>query len=218
MAKGNLITLTEPRSVAAEAYRTLRTNLIFGSPDKPITTLLMTSAAQQDNKSAAVANLAVTFAQAGNSTILVDCDLRRPSQHVIWGVENGRGLMTMMTDTSALANPPLIATEVENLSVLPAGVLPAVPADVISSRRMDEIIGLLKARASYVLFDAPPVLAASDAALLGHKVDGVLLILAAGSTRRDDAMKARQALERIRVRVLGAVLTNAPREGAMQYR
>lgn len=218
MTKVNLITLTDPRSAVAEAYRTLRANLIFGTPEKPITTLVVTSTAQPDNKSIALANLAVTFAQAGHTTILVDGDLRKPTQHTVWGVENSRGLMTMMTDVSALATPPLLPTGVENLSLLPAGGLPEVPADAISSRRMDEIIGVLKARANYVLFDAPPVLAASDAALLGHKVDGVLLIVQSGKTRRDDAQKARQALERIQVRVLGAALTNAPRDSMVNYR
>ncbi|MBC7870606.1 MAG: CpsD/CapB family tyrosine-protein kinase [Chitinophagaceae bacterium] len=217
MAKANLITLTDPRSAAAEAFRTLRTNLMFSSVEKPITTLLLTSTAQPDGKSAALANLAVTFAQSGNTTILVDCDLRKPSQHSLWGVENTRGLTTMMTEAGALANPPFVTTEVENLLLLPAGPLPPNPADILSNRRMDEIIGLLKARANYVLFDAPPVLAATDAVLLGHKVDGVLLVVQAGRTRRDDVLRARQALERVHVRVIGAALTNAPRERASGY-
>ncbi len=217
MAKANLITLTDPRSAAAEAFRTLRTNLMFSSVEKPITTLLLTSSAQPDGKSAALANLAVTFAQSGNTTILVDCDLRKPSQHTLWGVENTRGLTTMMTETGALANPPFVTTEVENLTLLLAGPLPPNPADILSNRRMDEIIGLLKARANYVLFDAPPVLAATDAVLLGHKVDGVLLVVQAGSTRRDDVLRARQALERVHVRMIGAALMNAPRERASGY-
>lgn len=215
MSNVKLITLTDPRSSAAEAYRTLRTNLVFSSVERPLTTFLVTASADAEDKSTAVANLAVTFAQAGNRTILVDCDLRRPAQHDIWDVRNERGLSTMMVEDTALSNPPLVETDVPNLSLLPSGVLPPVPADLIASQRMNDIIGLLKARANYVLFDAPPVLAATDAALLGAKIDGVLLVIRAGHTRRDQTLRARQALERVNVRILGAVMTNAKRETAV---
>ncbi|PJF27921.1 MAG: capsular biosynthesis protein [Phototrophicales bacterium] len=208
----NLITLTEPRSGAAEAYRTLRTNIMFSSVEKPITTLLVTSAAASEDKSITVANLAVTLAQSGARTILVDADLRRPAQHTIWGIDNSRGLSAMMLDDSTLASPPLIATSVDNLSVLPSGALPPVPSDVLSSQRMTEIIVVLKARASFILFDAPPVLAATDATILGTKVDAVVLVARAGAARRDQLARAAQMLKRVNVRFLGVVLTNAPRE------
>lgn len=216
MTTPHLITLTDPRSAAAEAYRTLRTNLMFSSVEHPIQTLLVTSPVEGEGKSEALANLAVTFAQAGNKTILVDADLRRPAQHDIWGVKN-RGLTTMMIDDAALSNPPLIETGIDNLLLLPAGEEPPNPADLLSSKRMNEIIGLLKARAAYVLFDSPPVLAATDAALLGVKVDGVLLVVKAGQSRRDYTARARQELEQVHARVVGAVLTNAPRESRRAY-
>lgn len=217
MTNPRLITLTDPRSPAAEAYRTLRTNLMFASVEKPITTALLTTASQPEEKSLVVANLAVTFAQAGNSTIIVDADLRRPTQHEIWEVKNERGLTTMMLEDSALSNPPLLATSVPNLMLLPSGSLPPSPADVLASPRMSEIIGVLKARAHYIFFDSPPVLAASDAALLGARLDGVLLIVRVGGTRRDQAARARQALERVHVRLLGVVITNGTREAASSY-
>src|SRR5215813_6870889 len=108
MANTKLITLNEPRSAAAEAFRTLRTNLMFSSVENPIHTLLVTSAAESDDKSLVLANLAVTFAQGDNKTILVDSDLRRPSQHEIWGISNDRGLTTMMLEDAAMSSPPLI--------------------------------------------------------------------------------------------------------------
>lgn len=217
MAETQLIVLSSPRSAAAEAYRTLRTNLTFGSADKPLTTIQVTSPSEADDKSLVAANLAATFAQAGNKTILVDADLRKPSQHTLWGAGNERGLTTMMDDATAVSNPPLVQTSVPNLLLLPSGPLPPVPADVLGHQRMMEIIGVLKARASYIVFDSPPVLAATDAALLGAKVDGVLLVVRAGHTRRDHTARARQALERVHVRVLGAVLSNAPRESTGYY-
>lgn len=217
MAKTSLITLTDPRSPAAEAYRELRTSLMFSSVERPVSTLLVTSAANSEDKSTVLANLAVTIAQSGHKTIIVDCDLRRPAQHEIWGISSERGLTTMMLEEGAMSNPPLIATEVANLAVLPTGPLPPVPADVLSSQRMGEVIGVLKARAGYVLFDSPPVLTATDAALLGAKLDAVLLTVRAGETRRDQAARARQTLERVHVRVLGAVLTNASRDKIAAY-
>lgn len=212
MTETKLVTLTDPRSAAAEAFRTLRTNLMFSSVENPLSTIVVTAPAAIDDKSLVAANLAVTLAQSDNRTILVDADLRKPAQHSLWGVSNERGLSTMMLEDAALAEPPLVETSVKNLWLLPSGKLPPVPADVLSSQRMNQIIGVLKARAHYILFDSPPVLAATDAALLGSKTDGVLLVIRAGHTRREHTARARQTLERVHVRLLGAVLSNAPRE------
>ena len=217
MASENLITLSEPRSAAAEAFRSLRTNLMFSSVENPIHTLLITSPARDDQKSLSLANLAVTFAQSGKRTVIVDADLRQPNQHQIWNIDNSKGLTTMMVDDDAISEPPLLATEVDNLNILPTGNLPPNPADLLSTNRMDEIIGALKKRADYLLFDSPPVLAATDATLLGIKLDAALLVIRAGDTRRDHTAQARQALERVHVRIVGAVLTNAPHENTIAY-
>lgn len=213
----NLVTLSQPRSAASEAYRSLRTNLMFSSVESPIQTLLVTSAAREDQKSVTLANLAVTFAQSGNRTILVDADLRQPKQHEIWNLANIRGLSSMMVDDSLVSDPPLQSTAVDNLEVICAGELPSNPADLLSGQRMSAIIAALKQRADYVLFDSPPVLAATDAALLGIKLDGALLAIRAGETRRDHTAQARQALERVHVRIAGAVLTDAPRDNRFAY-
>ncbi len=210
-----LVTLTQPRSPAAEAYRTLRTNLIFSSVDDPLTTLLVTSPAPQEGKSTTLANLAVTFAQSDRRTILVDCDLRRPSQHTLWGQNNGRGLTSMVLEGAAGSRPPLVATGVDNLSLLPAGPLPPNPADLLGSKRMEDIIAALKAQADIVLFDAPPVLAVTDAALLAAKLDGALLVIEAGGTRREHAQRAKDLLEKLNIRVVGAVLNNAPLDASL---
>jgi capsular exopolysaccharide synthesis family protein len=211
----NLITLTDPRSPAAEAYRTLRTNLYFSSLDQALETLLVTSAAPGEGKSTILSNLAVTMAQGEKRTILVDADLRRPSLHVLFNVDNSQGLTTMVVDDSALAEPPLVVTGVENLLLLPSGPQPPNPAEILGSRRMEEIIAALKARADIVLFDAPPAVAVTDAAVLGTKVDGVLLVFSAGKTRREHAERAKEVLERVQVRLIGAVLNNAPPDQSM---
>ena len=202
-----LVTLTDPRSPAAEAFRSLRTNLMFSSLDRPLTTLLVTSTAADEGKSTTLANLAVTMAQGGRKTIIVDCDLRRPHQHEIFGVPLEPGLSNMMLNNQE--RPPLVATGIEGLSLLPAGTSPSNPADLLGSRQMESIIANLKTRADIVLFDAPPVMAVTDAALLASKLDGALLVVSAGQTRRDHALQAKALLERIHVHIVGTVLTNA---------
>ncbi|MBN1201493.1 MAG: CpsD/CapB family tyrosine-protein kinase [Anaerolineae bacterium] len=218
MTDVNLITLTDPRTPAAEAYRTLRTNLMFYGLDTPISTLVISSPVPGEGKSVTLANLAVTLAQGGHTTIVVDGDLRQPRQHDLWRLSNEYGLTDMLLEDAALQNPALQAVGVDNLRVLTSGPLPPNPADVIGSRRMDEVIEALKSKADYVLFDAPPVLAVTDAALLGLKVDGLLLVLRAGASRRDHAARAKEELERVKVPVIGTVLVNASRDSAVsQY-
>jgi len=203
-----LITVTESRSPISEAYRTLRTNLDFAGLDRALKTLVITSAGVSEGKSTTLANLAIVSAQAGRRVILVDADLRRPTLHTVFGLANDAGLTTMMMDDAALASPPLIKTAVDGLSVLTSGPLPPNPAEVMGSRRMEEIIAALAERADQVLFDTPPVVAVTDAAVLATKVDGVVLVVSAGHTRRDHARTAVQRLQQINARLVGAVLTN----------
>lgn len=210
----DLITLTDPRSPASEAYRTLRTNLSFYSLDEPLQTLVVTSPAPDEGKSTTIANLAVTIAQGGRRAILVDCDLRRPSLHEIFDVGNDTGLTTMVLDegTELL----LKETGVENLSLLPSGPKPPNPADLLGSRHMDRVFGQLKEQADMILIDAPPVLGVTDAAILGARTDGVLLVVNAGKTRREHAERAKEVLEKARARIVGVTLTNAPLDSALK--
>ncbi len=212
----SLVTITDPRSPAAEAYRTLRTNLSFYGLDRPIHTLVVTSPAAGEGKSTAIANLAVTMAQSGRRTILVDCDLRRPSLHELFSLAMTPGLTNLVLEE--LAELPLQPTGVDNLWLLSSGPTPPNPADLLGASRMDRVLAQLSEAADIVLFDAPPVVAAADAAILGAKADGVLLIIQAGRTRRDQSERARELLEQAKARIVGVALTNAPREsGAAEY-
>jgi capsular exopolysaccharide synthesis family protein len=209
-----LVTLSDPRSPMAEAFRTLRTNVMLSGLDEPLTTLLVTSPAPEEGKSTTLANLAVTMAQGGRTTILVDCDLRRPHQHEIFGVPLAPGLSEAIVNK--VDEPVLSRTEVDGLSLLTAGDLPASPADLLGSRRMEALIANLKTRADFVLFDAPPVIAVTDAALLASRLDGVLLVVSAGQTRREHALQAKALLQKINVRIVGTVLTNASVDRRLQ--
>lgn len=215
-AATDLIALRDPRSPAAEAYRTLRTNIQFSSLDRPLKTLLATSTAPNEGKSTTIANLAVTMAQAEQRVILVDCDLRRPSLHTLFGVSNESGVTSALLDQDD-APLPLIATEVPGLSLLPSGPLPPRPADLLGSRRMEALIVRLRESADIVLFDTPPVIAVTDAAVLATRVDGAILVLQAGKTRRDRAREARNLLDKVKAHVVGVVLNDAKIEQGYGY-
>ena len=210
-----LIALRDPRAPASEAYRTLRTNIQFSSLDKPLHTLLATSTAPDEGKSTTLAHLAVTMAQAEQRVILVDCDLRRPTLHTLFGLANEAGLTSMILAQEDA--PPLQETGVPGLSLLSSGPLPPRPADILGSRRMEAVIARLRAEADIVLFDTPPVVAVTDAAVLATKVDGVLLIFQAGKTSRDRARRARQILDQVKANIVGVVLNNAAVEQGYGY-
>jgi len=209
----SLITLTDPQSPISEAYRTLRTNLSFYSLDKPLQTLVVTSSAVSEDNGESVANLAVTMAQSGRNTLLIDCDLRRPVLHEFFGLSNDDGLTNMILNDAE--KPPLQQTAVENLSLLASGPKPPNPADMLGSKKVDQLIINMTEQFDFVLFNAPPVVAVTDATILGAKVDGVLLVITAGKTRRDHAEKAKEMLEKAHVRVVGVALTNAPKDSSL---
>ena len=213
-----LITISNPRSPISEAYRTLRTNLEFTSLDKPLRSMVVTSAAPEEGKSTTLANLAVTIAQSGKKVILVDCDLRRPSLHNFFNARNTPGFTDMMRDDSLMSKPPLQETGVANLSLLSSGTIPPNPAELIASRKMNQLITALQSQADVVLFDAPPIIAVTDAALLATKVDAALLVISAGKTKRDHAKKAKALLEKVNAHLIGTVLNNVKGETSLyQY-
>jgi non-specific protein-tyrosine kinase len=153
------------------------------------------------------------MAQGGRRTILVDCDLRRPALHQLFDCNSEPGLTNMLLEDDGKS--ALQQTQVEGLMLLASGSLPPNPADMLGSQKMDKVIASLAESADIVLFDAPPVIAVTDAAVLGAKVDGVLLVISAGKTRREHAEKAKEMLERANVRIVGAALTNAPKDNSI---
>jgi non-specific protein-tyrosine kinase len=211
-----LIALRDPRAPASEAYRTLRTNIQFSSLDKPLRTLLVTSTAPDEGKSTTLANLAITMAQAEQRVIVVDCDLRRPSLHTLFELPNEGGL-TRMILAQEHAPIPLQDTGVPGLSLLASGPLPPRPADILGSRRMEAAIARLRAEADIVLFDTPPVVVVTDAAVLATRMDGVLLVFQAGKTSRERGRQARQILEKVKANIVGVVLNNAQVEQGYGY-
>ncbi|MDP8925188.1 MAG: CpsD/CapB family tyrosine-protein kinase [Chloroflexota bacterium] len=205
-----LVVASSPRSDAAEAYRTLATNIQFSSLDRPVRTLLVTGATPDEDKTTVLANLAITLAATGRRVVVVDCDLRRPRLHAVFGVAEAPGLTSMILDETL--RPPLQETSFPNVWVVTSGPLPPNPAELLGSERMGRAIAQIGADADYILFDAPPVTVVADAAMLAARLDGVLLVVASGRTRRETARRAKEQLDRVGARVLGTALSNVKPE------
>jgi tyrosine-protein kinase len=211
-----LIVALAPHSPITEAYRILRTNIQFSSLDKPIKSILVTSPGPVDGKSVTAANLAVVMAQAGLRTILVDSDLRKPTQHRIFGLTNDVGLTNGLMTQSKLdgfARP----TKVENLRVITTGPLPPNPAEVLGSERMRALKAQLEAEADILIFDSPPSLLLTDAAVIARLVDGVILVLDMPRVRREAAARAKETLEKVGGHILGLVLNRVHPRGSEYY-
>jgi len=211
-ASAPLVTLTDPLSLAAEAYRTLRMNLQFADGrDEFPRSVLLTSVGEPDHTAITAANLGIALAQVGHHVIVVDANLRGPSLHELFGAENDSGLGTLLTSDEISPESVLRPTTVDGLSLLAAGPAVERPPDMLGSRRMDTILEALASAADIVLLACPRVMAMTDAAALASKVEGVVLVTVSGKTHRDGARAAIQRLRRMRANILGAVLTDVPR-------
>ena len=211
----NLITLSEPRSPASEAYRALRMNLEFTSLDKSLESLTISSPEAEAHKSLVAANLAVVMAQGGQRVILVDADLRRPQLHQLFDLPQEPGVTGFMLARDEETEVHLLETNVPGLRLLPSGALPPNPADILGSQKMKQLLTRLQNDADVVIMDAPPVTVAVDASVLAAQTDGIVLVVRAGHTRRDRVDQAKELLERFRVKILGAVLTDAKDQGLL---
>jgi non-specific protein-tyrosine kinase len=205
-----LVTLRAPRSSAAEAYRTLGSNVEFASLDAPVRTLLVTSAGHGEGKTFCAANLAIVLAQAGQRVLLVDGDLREPDIHNIFNVPNGAGLTELLRNGGANAHDAILATDVERLHILTAGIPPAIPAELLGSRRMKAVLERLQADVDIVVVDSPALRGVADPVILSSLLDATLLVIEAGRSRRAVVREAGEALARANARVLGVVLNRLP--------
>lgn len=201
----NLVAHFEPKSPISEAYRTFRTNLQFARLDTPLKTILVTSSGPGEGKSTTVANLAITMAQMGTNTLLVDSDLRRPILHSIFNLQRTPGLTNYLAGNVPLGEI-IQPTPIENLSLLTCGVLPPNPSELLGSKKMKQLLEELKERFETILFDSPPVIAVTDAAVLSTLLDGVVLVVSSGYTSREAVIRGITLLENVKSRLIGGVL------------
>jgi len=213
-----LVTVTRPRSPVAEAYRILRTNLQFTLLDTARPAVVVTSANPGEGKSTTAANLAVTMAQAGKRTILVDADLRRPAIHRFFGLTNNIGLTSLMLDDQLDVDAVMHPVDgIDNLWLVTSGPLPPNPAEMMHSARARAVIDALKEAGDVVIFDTPPVLVVADGAITSTMADATLLVVDSGTTRADHARRALAALAKVGVRPVGAVVNKLDRRLVGRY-
>ncbi|HVR18565.1 MAG TPA: polysaccharide biosynthesis tyrosine autokinase, partial [Polyangiaceae bacterium] len=211
-----LLVHVHPKSAAAEAARAVRTNLLFTSPDSPYKTLLVTSGGPADGKTMVACSIAIAMSQAGQRVCLVDCDLRRPRVHTVFGRTLESGVTTLLLDPSRHGEVAR-ETMVPNLWVIPSGPTPPNPADLVSSDAFGRLLETLKGRFDRIVIDSPPVCIVTDAVVLSTRLDATVLVVRARGTRRETARQAVRSLRDVGGNIAGFVL-NAISRTNQQYR
>lgn len=227
------ITHFSPKSVLAESYRSLRTNIQFASPDKELKTLLITSASLAERKTSTVINLAIAFGQMGKRVLIVEADMRKPAIHQIFGLKKEPGLSEIIIENAALEDATrtfsdlvlggfkldefLTSPGLDNLNIITSGSIPFNPSEILGSKRMKELIEKLKESYDIVIFDAPPVLPLTDTLILAPHMDGTILIYQVGKMARSALKRAKILLDNSQAKVLGVVLTAVRAEISPDY-
>jgi len=233
--KAQLVAYFDPQSTLAETFRTLRTNIEFVTVEKGAKTLMITSSTAQEGKSTVMANLAMTMAQLGKRSLLVDCDLRKPSVARLFGLDKEkepglaevivgnyewRDVVRTVTDivTGGMGMEDITQTQgISNLHIITSGAIPPNPAELLNSRQMSDFLGEVVESYDVILIDAPPVLHVTDAAILGKKVDGTLMVYKAGDVPRTSLRRAVNLLRSVEVELLGMVLNGIRADTTTDY-
>lgn len=193
-----------PKSIDAEAYRSLRSNIEYSSFDDEYRVIVVTSSVPGEGKSTTAGNLAIALAQSGNSVLLVDCDMRKPSIHKKFKISNAAGTAELLLRKKSFEE---VANDYnENLTIITAGKIPPNPSEMLASRAMTAFIEEMKKEFKYIILDTPPLQAVTDAQVLSTKADGVLLVVRAGSTKREMVLNSVDLIKKVQGKVIGTVL------------
>lgn len=199
----------KPHSNVAEAFRSIRTSVIFSSPeDRPLKTILITSTSPEEGKTSMAINLATAFSQANERVLILEADMRKPKMADTFDVKNrGQGLSSFLAGTSSL-EAVIMPTPISNLSLICSGPKPPNPAELLTSDKMRKLLDDLKTRFDRVILDSPPVLVVTDTAILANIVDGVIDVIRSGRTNLDPILRAKQRLLEAKARIIGIILNN----------
>ncbi|PFD99369.1 CpsD/CapB family tyrosine-protein kinase [Priestia megaterium] len=214
--KRRLLAHNSPKDPVAEQYRTIRTNIQFSNVDQDIKTIVLTSSGAEEGKSTTSSNLATVYAQQGLKVLLIDADLRKPTGHYTFRLENHIGLTNVLTRQSTLAQA-VQESEIPHLSVLTSGPIPPNPSELLASAQMAELLKEMKEQFDMIIFDTPPILAVADAQILANQVDGTILVVSSGKTEKDAALKSKELLSNAKGKLLGVVLNNRKVEEGNYY-
>ena len=205
----------KPKSVAAEAYRSLRTNIQYSSFDNKYQTLVVTSANPGEGITTVAGNLALALAQGESKVLLVDCDMRRPSIHKTFKISNTYGISDLLVGNKKLES---VANKYnDNLSIVPAGKIPPNPAEMLASKVMTAFLEEMKNYFDYIVLDTPPLQAVTDAQVLSTKVDGSLIVVRAGVTKKDAVHNAVSIIKKVKGNIIGTVLNVAETKNDKYY-
>jgi capsular exopolysaccharide synthesis family protein len=211
-----LISVKNPKSQAAEAFRTLRTNIQFSALDDQVKTIVATSSQPSEGKSTIVSNLAITTAQSGKKVLLIDCDLRKPVVHKKLGLSNQEGLTSLLAREKKLEEC-IKTTEVPNFYVITSGPIPPNPAELLGSKKMKKLIEELSSVFDMILIDAPPVLAVTDAQILATLCDGVVFVASYGEADKHAVVRAKELIDKVGAKILGVIINKVPAEAKNYY-
>lgn len=203
----DLVIIDEPKSPVSEQFRTIRTNITYSSIDTEIKSVLFTSATPNAGKSTTAANVAVAYAQSGKKTLILDADLRRPTMHYTFEMNNQRGLSTAIVnemEVEEMVRP----TDIDNLDVITSGPIPPNPSELIASNKMAQFFKILTLQYDMVIVDSPPILAVTDGQLLSKLVDGTIMVTDVEQNNRDVLTQAKELLHKADASITGVVLNN----------
>lgn len=205
----------KPKSIAAEAYRSLRTNIQYSSFDKKYQTLVVTSANPGEGKTTVAGNLALVLAQGESKVLLIDCDMRRPSLHKKFKVSNTYGISDLLVGKQKFEEVAYKYND--NLTILPSGKIPPNPAEMLASKAMTTFLEETKKHFDYIVLDTPPLQAVSDAQILSTKVDGSIIVVRAGVTKKDAVNNAVSIIKKVNGDIIGTVLNAAENKKDKYY-
>lgn len=213
----SLITITRPSSVIAEQFRTIRTNIHFSMVDTDLKSLSITSAGPGAGKSTISANLAVSFANEGKKVLLVDTDMRKPTVHKTFRLPNHDGLTTLLTNRSVELVNIVHRLDTDNLFVLTSGAIPPNPAELLASKRMEQLITELEGLFDLVIFDLPPVIAVTDAQIMASKTDGTIFVINKGGADKEMVLKSKELLSKVNANIIGAIFNRVETQNDHYY-
>lgn len=212
-----LVVAGRPKSIVAEQFRNLRTNIQFSMVDQDLKSIVVTSAGSGAGKSTVAANLATAFATEDRRVLLVDADLRKPTVHQTFRLRNSDGLTTLLMQKKAELRDIVYKTNTEGLYIITSGAIPPNPADLLSSKRMQSLKEEMESMFDLIIFDTPPVLPVTDAQVMASQADGTIIVIQKGAVTKEEIMKTKEILEIAEVNVIGAVMNRVEKSNGNYY-